>query len=208
MSLIIAFVGGTEAAIVADMREITFQGDKVLRERLERKLYRGAIATDIELEKMAEEIGVKIKIRDNKIKVMQRYGALVGEVVSVEDGFVRKRRLYVTAGSYMIAETRDSEVKVTNKGGSAFIVLGNNITKEIANKCIRENWKNGGFHEAIKVLILSMEAAAKVSASVSKKFIIIQTSSNVNLSEVIEQDKIGRKNLPWCSSVYAFGGYD
>lgn len=189
MSLIIAFIGDKDAAIAADMREITFQGDKVLRERLERELYRGAIAADSELENMANELGVKITIRDNKVKVMQRHGALVGEVVSIEDGVVRKRRLYATAGSYKIAETMNSEFKVTNKGGSAFVVLGNDVTKETAYKCIKESWKNGDFQEAIKVLILSFEAAAKVSASVSKKFNIIQTSSNVNLCEVIEKDK-------------------
>lgn len=189
MSLVIAFIGTKGAVMAGDMREITFQGDKDRREKLEQELYSGAFVTDEKLEKRAEELGVKITIRDDKSKVTQRHGALVGEVASVEDGVVRKRRVYASADSYVIADIIDAEIKVTNRGsGTAFIVLGNNITKEMANKCIRENWKNGNLSDAIKVLILAMETTAKMTASVSKKCILIQTDSKADLSGAMEQD--------------------
>src|SRR3990172_3199634 len=189
MSLIIAFTGTRGAVMAGDMREITFQGDKDLREKLEQELYSGAIATDEELGKRAEELGVKITVRDDKSKVTQRHGALVGEVASVEDGIVRKRRVYASADSYVIADIIDAEIKVSNRGGgTAFIVLGNNITKEIANRTIRDNWKNGNLSDAIKVLIVAMETAAKMTASVSKKFILIKTDSKADLSWAMDRD--------------------
>lgn len=188
MSLVIAFVGKNGAVMAGDMREITFQGDRVNREKLERELYSGEIITDEDLNKRTEELGVRIMIRDDKSKVAQRYGALVGEVTSVEDGVVRKRRVYASAGNYAIAEIIDAEIKLTDSGSSAFIVLGNNVTKEIANKCIRHHWKYGNFHDAIRSIVLAMEAAAKVTASVSKKYILVQTSSRTDLSLAIERD--------------------
>lgn len=187
--MVIAFVGAKGAAMVGDMREITFQGDKISKEKLENELYSGAIATNEELVKRAEELGVKIWVKDRKSKITQRHGVLVGEVASTEGGVVRKRRVYASAGNYLLAEIAgNSKTKVTDRGSSAFIVLGNKITQEIAYKCIREHWKDGGFQDAIKVLILAMETAAMRTPSVSKKYILVHTLSKNNPLEALEQD--------------------
>ncbi|MBN1133340.1 MAG: DUF2121 domain-containing protein [Methanosarcinaceae archaeon] len=189
MTLVVAYIGKKNAVMAGDMREITFEGDKISREKLEKELYNGSIASDEELEREAGYAGVKITIMDDKTKVTQRDGILVGEVSSIEEGVVRKRRLYASAGNYIIAEIKDSEFEVKNRGNTAFIVLGNDITKGIANECIKKCWtKNRKLEDAIKSLIMAMETAAMKTASVSKKYILVQTSSKTDLSRFVEKD--------------------
>lgn len=189
MTLVVAYIGTKNAVMAGDMREITFEGDRASRERLEKELYNGSITGDGDLERKAGDFGVKITVRDDKTKVTQRDGVLVGEVSSIENGVVRKRRLYASAGSYMIAEIRDSEFEVTNKGNTAFIVLGNDFTKGIANECIRKCWsKNGALQDAVRALVMAMETAAMKTASVSKKYLLVQTSSKTDLSGFAERD--------------------
>ena len=189
MSLVITFIGKNGAVMAGDMREITFQGDKDSREGLEKELYTGMLTTDEELENRATELEVEIKIRDDKNKISQRDGILVGEVSSIERGLVQKRRVYASADNYAIIEIRGSEAKLTGKGkGSAFLVFGNNVTKEIANSCIKDHWKNGNLSDAVKVMILTMEIASKVSASVSKEYVLLQTASKIGLSGTVEED--------------------
>jgi hypothetical protein len=78
---------------------------------------------------------------------------------------------------------------VSGKGkASTFVVLGNQVTQEIAHSCIRENWKNGTMHDAIRIIVLSMQRAAATSASVSGSFDLIQTQENATLDTLIEQD--------------------
>jgi hypothetical protein len=78
---------------------------------------------------------------------------------------------------------------LTGKGkATSFIVLGNPVTQEIAHSCIRENGKNCTLHDAIKIIMLSMERTSKASASVSGVYDLIQTPVKVSLSEVIERD--------------------
>jgi len=48
-------------------------------------------------------------------------------------------------------------------------------------------------HDAIKIIMLSMQRASDASASVSRSFDLIQTTGKVSLSEVIEQDIKDRK---------------
>jgi len=130
MSLVIAFIGKNGAVMAGDMREISFQGEKPDREKLEKELYSGALVTDDELTKKAEELKVKINVTDFKNKVSERDGILIGEVSSFEDGVVKKRRLYASAGNYAIAELRNSEITLTSHGkGSNFIAFGNEFTK-------------------------------------------------------------------------------
>lgn len=90
MSLVIAFIGKDGAVMAGDMREITFEGDKSQREKLEKELYNGALVTDDELVKKAEELGVTITVTDFKSKISEREGVLIGEVSSFEDGVVKK----------------------------------------------------------------------------------------------------------------------
>jgi len=191
MTLVIAFIGKNGAVMAGDMREITFEGEKPDREKLEKELYNGAIVTDEELAKKAEESGVKITVTDCKNKVSERNGILVGEVSSVEGGVVKKRRLYASAGNYAIAELRDSELTLTSQGkGSNFIAFGNDFTKQVANKCFMDNWtKKSSLQDAVKILMLCMETAARKTASVSKQFVIVRTASNADVLKVVEKDR-------------------
>lgn len=193
MTLVIAFIGKNGAVMTGDLREITFEGDKPDREKLEKELYSGAIVTDDELAKKAREFGVGITVTDCKSKVSERNGILVGEVSSVEGGVVKKRRLYASAGNYAIAELRDNEMTLTSHAkGSTLIVLGNEFTKQVANKCFKDNWtKKSTFQDAVKILMLCMETAARKTASVSKQFYLIQTTSNVDVLKAVEENRQG-----------------
>ncbi|MDD2339766.1 MAG: DUF2121 domain-containing protein [Methanosarcina sp.] len=195
MTLVITFIGKNGAVMTGDLREITFEGDKQDREKLEKELYGGAIVTDDELAKKTREFGVGITVTDCKSKVSERNGILVGEVSSVEGGVVKKRRLYASAGNYAIAELRDNEMALTSHAkGSNLVVLGNEFTKQVANKCFKDNWtKKSTFQDAVKILMLCMETVAKKTASVSKQFYLIQTTSSVNVLKVVEEDMKGQK---------------
>ncbi|AKB28875.1 hypothetical protein MSSAC_2688 [Methanosarcina siciliae C2J] len=191
MTLVIAFIGKNGAIMAGDMREITFEGEKPDREKLEKELYNGTIVTDEELARKAEEAGVKITVTDCKNKVSERNGILVGEVSSVEGGIVKKRRLYASAGAYAIAELRDLELTLISQGKSSnFIAFGNEFTKQVANKYFKDNWtKKSKLQDAVKILMLCMETAAKKTASVSKQFVIVQTSSNADVLKLVEKDR-------------------
>jgi hypothetical protein len=193
MSLVIAFIGKNGSVMTGDMREITFEGDKTDREKLEKELYCGSLVTDDELSKKAEECEVKIAVTDCKSKISEREGILIGEVSSVEDGIVKKRRLYASAGNYAIAEVINNEITLTSHAkGSNFIVFGNDFTKQVANKCFKDNWtKKSTFQDAVRIIMLCMETAAKATASVSKQFYLIQTTSNIDVLKAVEKDKQG-----------------
>jgi hypothetical protein len=60
--------------MTGDLREITFEGEKPDREKLEKELYRGATVTDGELPKKAREFGVGITITNCKSKISERDG--------------------------------------------------------------------------------------------------------------------------------------
>jgi hypothetical protein len=191
MTLVIAFIGKNGAVMTADLREITFEGEKPKREKLEKELYNGTIVTDDELANKAREFGVGITVTDCKSKISERDGVLIGEVSSIEDGVTKKRRLYTSVGNYAIAELRDSEITLTSHAkGSNLIVLGNDFTKQVANKCFKDNWtKKSTFQDAVKILILCMETAARKTASVSKQFFLIQTASSVDVLKIVEKDR-------------------
>ncbi len=190
MSLVIAFIGKNGAVMAGDMREISFHGEKPEREKLEKELYNGVLVTDDELAKKAEEFKVKINVTDFKNKVSERDSILIGEVSSFEDGVIKKRRLYASAGNYAIAELRNSEITLTSHGkGSNFIAFGNDFTKQVANKCFQDNWtKKSNFQDAVRILKLCMETVAKKTASVSKQFVLVQTASNNDVLKVVEKD--------------------
>ena len=189
MSLVIAFIGAHGAVMGGDTREIITSGNRILTETLEQELYSGQIVTDDALMQRAQELGVLLTIRDDKRKITQRDGVLVGEVSEAEGGVTKKRRLYATGGGYALAEITNGEIRVSGKGrASTFVVLGNQVTQDIAHSFIRENWKNGTLHDAIRIIVLSMQRAAVTSASVSGSFDLIQTQNNEAIDTVIEHD--------------------
>ena len=191
MSLVITFIGKNGAVMAGDMREISFQGEKSEREQLEKELYNGELVTDDELKKKAEELKVNIHVTDFKKKVSDRDGILIGEVSSFEEGIVKKRRLYASAGNYAIAELRNNELTLTSHGkGSNFVVFGNEFTKQAANKCFQDNWtKESNFQDAVKIVKLCMETVSKKTASVSKQFVLVQTISSKDVLKMVEEDR-------------------
>jgi hypothetical protein len=192
MSLVIAFIGESGAVMAGDMREITYLGSRTSTERLEKELYKGLIVTDDELERRAKELGVRIRIRDDKVKVSERDGVLVGEVTSLEGGVLRKRRLYASGGSYAIVDTGDGAPVPRGRGGAGnFVVLGNEKTKAISHRWIRERWKNGSLRDAVEIITRSMERASSETPSVSRRFILVQTREKAELGRVMENEGTG-----------------
>jgi hypothetical protein len=190
MSLVIGFSGSTGAAIGGDLREVLLWGEDAQTLKLESALYSGEIRDDAELTQRAADLGVNLSIRDTKVKIREKEGVLIGEVSESDGGVVRKRRLYITTGEYAIADIRDRQFDLrTRESRSSFVVLGNEVTKRIANEAIREEWKNGTFEEAIRIIVTAMETAASETASVSKNHLILQTRVKAGLSAVIERDR-------------------
>lgn len=193
MTLVMAFIGEAGAVMAGDMREITFLGGRDSMERLEKELYEGTIATDDDLRRRAGELGVRLEIRDDKVKVTEEEGILTGEVTSLEGAVLRRRRVYASAGSYAIVDLEGPSSILRGRGGAGnFVVLGNERTKEIANRCIREGWKGGSIRDAVGIIIRSMEIASRTSASVSRRFMILQSRERVDLARVLERAEGGQ----------------
>jgi hypothetical protein len=183
-----AFIGEAGAVMAGDMREITFLADKSSVERLEEDLYAGGIVTDEDLGKRAGELGVKIRIRDDKVKVTESGGILTGEVTSLEGGVLRRRRVYASAGSYAILDIEGSSTTLRGRGGAGnFVVLGNETTKGIARRCITEKWRGGSIRDAREIILRSMEHASRTTASVSRQCIILETREKVDLARELER---------------------
>lgn len=195
MTLVIAFIGKQGAVMAGDMREIAFGGEDSLIEELERELYDGSIASDRELAERADEIGVTIQVRDDKTKVSQRDGVLVGEVTETEGAKTSRKRVYATKGSYAIAEAADSRLRVMQKGrASNFVVLGNEVTKRVANQCIQGMWEGGTIQDALRLIMLTMQIAASVTASVSRTFVLVHTDIVADISSAIAKDSRNGQN--------------
>ena len=189
MTLVIAFVGTEGAVMAGDMREITFLGERASIELLERELYTGRVVTDSDLRKRAGELGVRLGIRDDKAKVSERDGVLIGEVTSLEGGVLRRRRVYASAGSYAIVDFGDAAPVLRGRGGAGnFVVLGNERTKAIANRCIREGWKDGNLQDAAEIITRAMERAPAVTPSVSRRFILVETRKRGGIGRAMEED--------------------
>lgn len=189
MTLVMAFIGASGAVMGGDMREITTIGSPDATVELERELFSGSLKTDDDLARRAGELGVKVSIRDNKVKVTERNGMLVGEVTAFEAGVLHSRRLYATAGSYAIVETGGGPPVRKGEGGAGnFVVLGNELAKGIAGRVISDRWRNGGLDDAREVITRSLEQAAAASPSVSRRFVLVETRQKVDLRRVIQED--------------------
>jgi len=176
MSLVIAFSGREGAVIAGDLREILMQGPDAEICGFEQELYSGEITTDSDLRKRAGERGILLRVRDDKCKVSDHEGILVGEVTESEGALVRIRRLYVACGAYAIVDIEGDTCILKQKGeGSTFVVLGNEVTKRIAYGLIQSEWKNGTFPDSVRLIIRIMNIAASCTPSVSSAFTILQT---------------------------------
>ena len=192
MTLVMAFIGENGAVMGGDRREITFLGDRASMERLEGELYSGDIVTDEELHRRAGELGVEIRVRDDKVKVTERDGVLVGEVTSLEGGVLRRRRLFASGGSYAIVDTEGSSATRKGRGGAGnFVVLGNERTKAVARRCIAEGWKGGSLGDARGLIARTMERAARETASVSRGFILLETTERADVGRLVDREMGG-----------------
>jgi hypothetical protein len=190
MSLVIAYSGSQGAVIAGDMREIRFRGEAAAIATLEKELYSGGIRNDDQLRHRAAELGVRILVRDDKEKVRERDGIITGEVTESEGDLVRTRRLYVSAGHYAIADIEGSRFEIRGRGDtSCFVVLGNDLTKQIAHAAIRLYWKNGTCEDAVRVIVRAMETAAARTASVSRSYLLLQTKQSTDLGAVLDEDR-------------------
>jgi hypothetical protein len=182
LSLVVAFSGRDGAVIAGDLREILMQGSDGEISGFEQELYSGQIKNDTTLRKRAGERGIGLHIRDNKCKVSEQGGILVGEVSESDGAVVRTRRLFVSCGCYAIVDiTKDGPVLQTKGKGSTFVVLGNEVTKRIAHELIQAEWKNGTFADAVRLVLLIMNTAASCTASVSRECTILQTRAKADL---------------------------
>jgi hypothetical protein len=193
MTLVIAYIGSKGAVVAGDMREILFDTSEGRMDELEQELYSGRITTDEELAGRAEELGVRMVVRDDKSKVAKRDdGILTGEVSKFEKGVVYRRRVYAAAGTYAIVEfAGDRVTSVLKKEGGAFVVFGNEVSKNIANRCIRDHWKNGTLQDAVRIIVLAMETAPRKTASVSRAFAVEQTKAKTDLFSVVDREAGG-----------------
>ncbi len=191
MSLVIAFVGSRGAVMAGDMREILFSGNEEQVRRLEEELYRGSIVTEGELHARAAELGVELLLRDTKNKIRHHEGVLIGEVASGEKGIVNRRRLYVTTGAYCIVDLTEKGAEMRQQGSaSSFVVLGSEIAKKVAGEGISRYWKGGGVKEAMEAVMRIMKEAAERTATVSRRYVMIQTGTRGEIREAMRRDGI------------------
>ena len=88
----------------------------------------------------------------------------------------------MSCGQYAIVEKTGPDWTILSRGeGSHFLVLGNQVTKDIASRCIRKHWKadGGTFRDAVKVILTAIQEAAKRTASVSGTYTLVQTRRRV-----------------------------
>jgi hypothetical protein len=189
MSLVIAYIGSHGAAMAGDMREIAFGGEPAAVAVLEGELYDGTITGEEALHRRAEALGVTLRIRDDRVKVRDRGGILAGVVGEREPGSERSRRLYASAGKYLLIDVEDGTVTRRGGGGAgSFLVLGNEVVKRVASRCIAEGWKHGTLEDAIRILIRTMEEASRTSPTVSRAFHLVQTRSTADPARLVEED--------------------
>lgn len=71
---------------------------------------------------------------------------------------------------------------------------GNDITKRIASQCIRGMWKEGTIQDALRLIMLTMQIAASVTASVSRTFILVHTDIVEDIPDTIARDTRKEQN--------------
>jgi len=191
MSIVIGYYGNNGAVIGGDRRNILFRGDPERREELEKKLYSGEIKDEEELKKVAEKLGIKVYIEDERVKVKKINNTLVGEVRSIGVDS-RRRRMYLTKGMCAIVEIlNDDVINKSLKKGSGIVIFGNKHLKEIATKELRRymyDFNRMGIEE-VKGVIEEVLKKCCGGPTSSKDFDILYTDKREkDLEKVIEGD--------------------
>ncbi|HML05935.1 MAG TPA: DUF2121 domain-containing protein, partial [Methanobacterium sp.] len=184
MSLIISYIGKNGCLMVGDKRRIGFLGDKEKREKLEEYLYTGAIRTDEELLKVAEEQEVTLNISDDAEKVRIIGNVLVGEVQHKTPFESRRKRIYATTNGYIMTEIIGSHIDKYDDGSSSIVVFGNKLTKMKANELIKKYWNpKGSWNDFSTVFKKIMEEISAITPSVSKEYDIYAQSVKLDKKE-------------------------
>ncbi|HIQ39101.1 MAG TPA: DUF2121 domain-containing protein [Methanothermococcus okinawensis] len=191
MSIVIGYYGNNGAVIGGDKRNIIFRGDPKKREELEKKLYSGKIKDEEELKRVAEELGVKVYIEDERVKVKKINNTLVGEVRSI-GADSRRRRMYLTKGMCAIVDIlNDDVISKSVKRGNGVVIFGNKHLKEIASKELRKYMYdfNRMSIEEVKEVIEGVLKRCCGGPTSSKDFDILYTDKGEkDLEKVIEGD--------------------
>ncbi len=119
MSLVVAFSGHNGAVIAGDHQKILMQGPDAETAGFEQELYSGQIVNDTDLGKRAAERGIALQVRDDKCKVSEQDGILVGEINAESDGYgatVRIRRLFVSCGTHAIIDITEGKMVLQKTG--------------------------------------------------------------------------------------------
>lgn len=181
MSLIICYIGKYGTVIIGDKRRIGFFGDEKKREFLEEELYSGSIKTQESLLKQAEDLGITLKISDDAVKVRVIGEVVVGEVKNTTPFETKRKRIYATTGSYSLVELSGSNIKKMESGNTSIVVFGNKLTKEMANKSIKKNWKKKiSLKDVAEVFKKAMEEVARNTPSVSKEYDLVMKYPSLN----------------------------
>ncbi|MEN4018083.1 MAG: DUF2121 domain-containing protein [Methanobacterium sp.] len=171
MSLIMSYIGRNGCVMAGDKRRIGFFGDKEKREKLEEYLYSGAIITDEELFKVAEEHEITLKVSDDAKKVRVIDNVIVGEVRQKTPFETRRKRIYATSNGYIITELIGSHIDKYENGDSSIIIFGNKFTKSKANELVKRYWKSrASLENVFEVFKKVMGEISKITPSVSKEY--------------------------------------
>ena len=190
MSIVVGYYGNNGAVIVGDRRNIMFRGDPEKRKELEKELYSGKIKDDEELKKVAENMGIKIFIEDEREKVRKIDNVLVGEVKSI-GADSQRRRMYLTKGKCVVVDIlNDTITNKSVKNGSGIILFGNRYLKNIVQEELKEHMNNFGRMNISEVKDIIENAIKKCDGpTLSKELDIAYTDrKSFKIDEIIEKD--------------------
>lgn len=156
--------------IGGDKRSISFDGSS---SQLEEELYSGEIKDLQGLFDRAQQLGVSLQVADQREKVWQRGDVLVGEVTELSLQSLRRRRVYLTKGAYLLVEVDGSAVQVKVRGRAGWVVLGNKFAQALASDVIRR--ASGRPDRAAIEKVLSL--AGESTPTVSPDFMVLSTNS-------------------------------
>ncbi|ENN96645.1 hypothetical protein J422_01086 [Methanocaldococcus villosus KIN24-T80] len=191
MSLVICYYGNNGAVMAGDRRQMFFKGPEEKRKILEEKLYSGEIQNEEDLYKLADDLGVKVIIEDNREKVRKIGNTLVGEVRSI--GLeAKRRRVYATKGKCMILEILGDVITDRMlKNGAGLIVFGNRYLKNKAEKILKnvaKDFPKMDIDEVGKV-IKDVFERFKEHPTISREYDIYVTKNiDINFEKTVEED--------------------
>ena len=190
MSIVVGYYGNNGAVIVGDRRNIMFRGNPEKRKELEKELYSGKIKDDEELKKVAEDMGIKIFIEDEREKVRKIDNVLVGEVKSI-GADSQRRRMYLTKGKCVVVDIlNDTITNKSVKNGSGIILFGNRYLKNIVQEELKKYMNNFGRMNISDVKNIIENAVKKCDGpTLSKELDIAYTDrKSFKIDEIIEKD--------------------